>query len=81
MKKRFVIIVAALLTATLTFAQSADPFSGKDNAVGKGDKRDKNILNHLDGSITLGTTGLGVDLAMILTRQFRTRSSIIFLRH
>ena len=81
MKKRFVIIVAALLTATLTFAQSADPFSGKDNAVGKGDKRDKNILNHLDGSITLGTTGLGVDLAMPIGNSVQVRTGFTFFPH
>ena len=81
MKKRFVIIVAALLTATLTFAQSADPFSAKDNAVGKGDKRDKNILNHLDGSITLGTTGLGVDLAMPIGNSVQVRTGFTFFPH
>ena len=84
MKKRFVIIVAALLTATLSFSQSADPFSGKDNAVGKGDKgdkRDKNILNHLDGSITLGTTGLGVDLAMPIGNSVQVRTGFTFFPH
>lgn len=50
-KKRFGFIVAALLTASCAFAQTIEP---------SGDKGDKNILNHLDGSITLGTTGVGV---------------------
>ena len=44
MKKRFGFIVAALLTASCAFAQTIEP---------SGDKGDKNILNHLDGSISL----------------------------
>ena len=47
MKKRFGFIVAALLTASCAFAQTIEP---------SGDKGDKNILNHLDGSITFGVT-------------------------
>ena len=50
-KKRFGFIVAALLTASCAFAQTIEP---------SGDKGDKNILNHMDASITLGTTGVGV---------------------
>lgn len=78
MKKRFGIIVAALLTATLSFAQSADYPCVKGST---GNKNDKNILNHLDGSITLGTTGLGVDLAMPIGNRVQVRTGFSFFPH
>lgn len=78
MKKRFGIIVAALLTATLSFAQSADYPCVKGSTE---NKDDKNILNHLDGSITLGTTGLGVDLAMPIGNRVQVRTGFSFFPH
>ena len=78
MKKRFGIIVAALLTATLSFAQSAD-YPCVEGSTGN--KDDKNILNHLDGSITLGTTGLGVDLAMPIGNCVQVRTGFSFFPH
>ena len=78
MKKRFGIIVAALLTATLSFAQSAD-YPCVEGSTGN--KDDKNILNHLDGSITLGTTGLGVDLAMPIGNRVQVRTGFSFFPH
>lgn len=78
MKKRFGIIVAALLTATLSFAQSAD-YPCVEGSTGN--KEDKNILNHLDGSITLGTTGLGVDLAMPIGNRVQVRTGFSFFPH
>ena len=72
MKKRFGFIVAALLTATCAFAQTIEP---------SGDKGDKNILNHLDGSITLGTTGVGVDLAMPIGKMVQVRTGFNFFPH
>ena len=78
MKKRFGIIVAALLTATLSFAQSAD-YPCVEGSTGN--KDDKNILNHLDGSVTLGTTGLGVDLAMPIGNRVQVRTGFSFFPH
>lgn len=78
MKKRFGIIVAALLTATLSFAQSAD-YPCVEGSTSN--KDDKNILNHLDGSITLGTTGLGVDLAMPIGNRVQVRTGFSFFPH
>ena len=78
MKKRFGIIVAALLTATLSFAQSADHPCVEGSTS---NKDDKNILNHLDGSITLGTTGLGVDLAMPIGNRVQVRTGFSFFPH
>ena len=78
MKKRFGIIVAALLTATLSFAQSADHPCVEGSTS---NKDDKNILNHLDGSITPGTTGLGVDLAMPIGNRVQVRTGFSFFPH
>lgn len=78
MKKRFGIIVAALLTATLSFSQSADYPCVEGSTE---NKDDKNILNHLDGSITLGTTGLGVDLAMPIGNRVQVRTGFSFFPH
>lgn len=72
MKKRFGFIVAALLTASCAFAQTIEP---------SGDKGDKTILNHLDGSITLGTTGVGVDLAMPIGKMVQVRTGFNFFPH
>lgn len=71
-KKRFGFIVAALLTASCAFAQTIEP---------SGDKGDKNILNHLDGSISLGTTGVGVDLAMPIGKMVQVRTGFNFFPH
>ena len=72
MKKRFGFIVVALLAASCAFAQTIEP---------SGDKGDKNILNHLDGSVTLGTTGVGVDLAMPIGKMVQVRTGFNFFPH
>lgn len=70
MTKRLGFLVAALLPATFTFAQMANVKEG-----------DKNLFNHLDGSITLGTTGVGVDLAMPVGRMVQVRTGFTFFPH
>lgn len=72
MKKRFGFFVVALLAASCAFAQTIEP---------SGDKGDKNILNHLDGSVTLGTTGVGVDLAMPIGKMVQVRTGFNFFPH
>ncbi len=70
MKKRVAFMLGALLAATSTFAQMADIKDG-----------DKNMFNHLDGSITLGTTGIGVDLAMPVGKSVQVRTGFTFFPH
>ena len=72
MKKQIATFVVALLSATAALAQPMEQVEGNG---------DKNILNHLDGSITLGTTGLGVDLAMPIGKSVQVRTGFTFYPH
>lgn len=63
-------MVVALMASTSLFAQMADIKEG-----------DKNLFNHLDGSITLGTTGVGVDLAMPIGKSVQVRTGFTFFPH
>lgn len=72
MTKRFRMALFALLASAATFAQPAGVIEGTG---------DKNIFNHLDGSITLGTTGLGVDLAMPIGKSVQIRTGFSFFLH
>ena len=69
---RLGLVVAALLAASTSFAQETTTEQGAT---------DKNILNHLDGSITLGTTGVGVDLAMPIGNRVQVRTGFTFFPH
>lgn len=42
---------------------------------------DRNIFNHLDASITLGTTGIGIDLASPVTNWAQLRVGYAFMPH
>jgi len=44
-------------------------------------KRKSELLNHLDLSVTTGTTGLGVDVASPLGDRFRLRAGFSFMPH
>lgn len=44
-------------------------------------KLDKNILNHLDLSVTVGTTGIGFDLAMPVGNYVQIRTGGTFMPH
>lgn len=72
MTKRTGIFAIALLMASTSFAQV--------QTTGES-KTDRNVFNHLDGSITLGTTGLGVDLAMPIGDRVQVRTGFTFFPH
>lgn len=42
---------------------------------------DKNILNHLDLGVTAGTTGIGIDLAMPVTKWAQIRVGATYMPH
>lgn len=46
---------------------------------GKVHSGDKNILNHMDAALTVGTTGVGIDLAMPVGNTFRVRAGYAFM--
>lgn len=65
-----------LIAAVLMLAPCSAQVSGISEI-----REDKNILNHLDGSITMGTTGLGVDLAMPIGKMVQVRTGFSFFPH
>lgn len=72
MVKRFFILMLTASLASTAFAQ----FAGLEKGT-----VDKNFLNHLDASITMGTTGLGVDLAMPINEMVQVRTGFSFFPH
>ncbi len=72
MVKRLGFLAIALLAVSSSFAQVQTIEKNAD---------DKNIFNHLDGSITLGTTGVGVDLAMPIGNIVQVRTGFTFYPH
>ncbi len=65
-------IAISLLMASTSFAQVQTTEKSADG---------KNLFNHLDGSITLGTTGIGVDLAMPIGNIVQVRTGFTFYPH
>lgn len=65
-------MATALLAVSTSFAQVQTTEKSAD---------ERNIFNHLDGSITLGTTGIGVDLAMPVGNIVQVRAGFTFFPH
>ncbi|MBO4451005.1 MAG: hypothetical protein J5770_01145 [Bacteroidaceae bacterium] len=63
--------------AVLVSAQDLLPVSIPQTAT----PQDKNILNHLDASITAGSTGLGFDFAMPVGEYIQIRTGAAFFPH
>ena len=72
MSIRLGLVAASILSVSSSFAQVQ---ATEEHKV------DKNILNHLDGSITLGTIGVGVDLAMPIGDRVQVRTGFTFFPH
>ncbi len=72
MVKRLGFMATALLAVSTSFAQVQTTEKSAD---------ERNIFNHLDGSITLGTTGIGVDLAMPVGNIVQVRTGFTFFPH
>ena len=52
-----------------------------DVSLISGDRKDKGILNHMDVSVTAGSTGLGVDFAMPLGEYVKVRAGGTWMPH
>ncbi len=70
MIKCFGCLAVALLAAAPAYAQMAEV---KEN--------DRNFFNHLDGAVTVGSTGVGVDLAMPVGKRVQVRTGFSFYPH
>lgn len=69
---RKLLSMAIGLAATLpTFALTTDSLSVP--------ARDRMIFNHLDASVTLGTTGIGLEVSTPLTKYLRVRAGVEFM--
>lgn len=69
MRKLAIILLA--LSATATVLGQRRPLSTRMN--------EKNILNHMDLGISVGTTGIGIDLAVPVTNYARIRAGYSYM--
>ncbi len=69
MRKLAIILLA--LSATATVLGQRVPLSTRMN--------EKNILNHMDLGISVGTTGIGIDLAVPVTNYVRVRAGYSYM--
>ena len=78
LKSIFTAVLASV--AVLSFAQDILPVS-IPQALSLPQSQKKNILNHLDASVTVGSTGLGFDLAMPIGEYVQLRTGAAFFPH
>jgi len=78
LKSIFTAVLASV--AVLGFAQDILPVS-IPQALSLPQSQKKNILNHLDASVTVGSTGLGFDLAMPIGEYVQLRTGAAFFPH
>lgn len=72
----FLVSLAAMASMSLT-----PTFAQQTNILGDAPQTDKKIFNHLDASITMGSTGLGIDLAMPIGEIVQVRTGFTFFPH
>ncbi len=84
MKQKAISVILLLLFSTL-FCKAQDSIMPNTQAqnisISKIDTQDKNILNHLDFSLTVGSTGLGFDIAMPIGNYVQIRTGLAFIPH
>jgi hypothetical protein len=78
LKSIFTAVLASV--AVLGFAQDILPVS-IPQTLSLPQSQKKNILNHLDASVTVGSTGLGFDLAMPIGEYVQLRTGAAFFPH
>lgn len=77
MKKASIIIASIMMACASSFAQeSMFKLPSEQQAT-----QNSNIFNHLDISITTGTTGIGFDLAMPIGNMVQVRAGATFMPH
>lgn len=70
-----------LLTTYLALCLSWSIAEAQDTLFAKKDFSDRNILNHLDVSLTLGSTGIGFELASPIGNHVRLRTGFAAMPH
>lgn len=66
-----------LATSLLLSAQDKEPVVPSFSST----QADRNILNHLDASLTVGSTGIGFDFAMPVGEKLQVRTGAAFFPH
>lgn len=72
MKRLIVISIAAFCFVSSLYAQSSTDTCRL---------KDRNVLNHLDFGVSLGTTGIGVELASPIGKMVQVRTGFDFMPH
>ena len=75
MKLPYLAAIAVVLSPTLLRAQSPVSTYISDNNV----HIDRNIFNHMDVGISLGSTGIGLDVSTNVTDWVRLRAGIDYM--
>lgn len=70
MKRFFLTFITSCVAVVFLYAQEG---------IGTVAKKDKNILNHLDLAVTLGTTGIGFDLAAPIGNSVKVRTGFSYM--
>ena len=84
MMKRLLTFGIGLLMSLIAYGQFIPAFvPGKSDSLQTADKywHKKNTLRHLEASFTLGTTGLGIDIATPLTPFMQVRVGYDYMPH
>lgn len=68
-----------LLSAGLALGFAATTVTAQDNKPVSAEKSDKGILNHLDVALSLGSSGIGVELASPVTDWARVRMGYVYM--
>ncbi len=72
--RKFSFVLSVLAVSLTAFAGQS---SGDDSTM----KTDRNIFSHLQGGVTVGTTGIGVNVATNITDHLRIRAGVDFTPH
>lgn len=74
MKSKILLIIAVVF-AINAGAQNNTKYDKKENCC----KTDKNVFNHLSAGISVGTTGIGFDVAMPMCNYVQVRAGVDFI--
>ena len=75
MKLPFLAAVAVILSPTLLDAQNTSRVVPAADGV----RIDRNIFNHLDVGLSLGSTGIGIDVSTNVTNSVRLRAGVDYM--
>lgn len=72
-KRTFLAVLTAAAAGIIGWAQATDPTLKTGS--------DRNIFKHLEGGVSLGTTGIGINVATNVTDYVRVRAGVDFTPH